>query len=97
LFRLGINDARAIIAAQCIDARLLGDVAPSALHNSLHNTSQARAAVYGIGTLDRKMTSFLSVRKHNCALEELGLGFRVRVRAGVSVNTISIKRVFDQV
>jgi len=64
----------------------------------------------GIGTLDGKNDVISLVRKHNGALGlgfrlalESGLGlvlgieFRVKVRAGVSVNTFSIKRVFDQV
>jgi len=44
----------------------------------------------GIGTLDRKMTSFRQ------SVNILRFRVRVRVRAGVSVNTFSIKRVFDQ-
>jgi len=41
-----------------------------------------------------KIDVILSVRKHYSAL---GLRFRVKVRAGVSGNTFSVKRVVEQV
>jgi len=52
------------------------------------NSHLSEVSVY---TLLEKMTLFRQSKKHYCAL---GIGFRVRVRVGVSGNTFSLKTYF---